>query len=136
MTVRREPDSKDFRAWLRRAGDDLDSGTHLLGTMHPCPYWVVAYHAQQAAEKGMKAFLIWRGLPYSTTHDLRILLDQCAAGGAAWAEQHTDVISIGPLTVLVRYPSANRDVSREEAQMALGAAQRLLETIRSTTGPS
>ena len=36
------------------------------------------YHCQQAAEKALKAFLIWRQVRYPLTHDLGELLSLCS----------------------------------------------------------
>ena len=135
MTGPRRNDSSDPSAWIEFAAADLATAEHTLRTQKPCPFWIVAYHAQQAAEKSLKAYLVWRMTPYPHTHDLRLLLDTCqAAGGEDWTEQHREVEKITPMGVIARYPSLIRSVSREEAEWAVAAARRLLEVIKTETG--
>ncbi len=35
------------------------------------------FHCQQAAEKALKAFLVWYDVPFRKTHDLRELGNAC-----------------------------------------------------------
>lgn len=128
MSERRSQDSEDAREWFRFAADDLGVAQHTIGSMEPCPYHLVAYHAQQCGEKVLKAFLIWRNVPYPLTHDVRLLLDRCAElDGASWIEQHRDAVRLIPLAVLGRYPSEVRTVSASEAEDAVAIARRLLD---------
>ena len=131
MNGPRKANPDDPRAWIEYAASDLRAAEHTVKTLEPCPYWIVAYHAQQCAEKALKAYLIWKRLPYPHTHDLRLLLDQCqAAGGQAWTELHREVERIGPMGVLARYPSLIRTVTQDEAEWAVAAAGRLLEAVK------
>src|SRR5438477_11009488 len=128
-------DSADPAAWMEYATSDLGATGHLLGTLEPCPFWLVAYLAQQCAEKALKGYLIWKRVPHPMTHDLRYLLDKCKeAGGAAWTERHREVEGIGPMALSARYPSLIRTVRADEADGAVKTARRLLETIRIETG--
>ncbi len=61
--------------WLSRAEEDLDVATRLIA--ESTPYLsTVAFHAQQAAEKFLKAFLVRHGVEFPKTHDLEELLDR------------------------------------------------------------
>ena len=42
---------------------------------------IVGFHAQQTAEKSLKAVLAARGVYFPFTHDLRVLMDLCDSGG-------------------------------------------------------
>jgi len=44
--------------WLAHAGEDLTMARHTLKLKSSCPYRLIAYHAQQCAEKSLKAFLV------------------------------------------------------------------------------
>lgn len=63
-------------AWLARAGADLRAGEHGLIAESPFVSDAV-FHAQQAAEKAMKAFLAWHDVPFRKTHDLTEIGRQC-----------------------------------------------------------
>lgn len=43
--------------WLQYAENDLDAARFLLG-MKPLPAGIICFHCQQAAEKGLKAYLL------------------------------------------------------------------------------
>jgi HEPN domain-containing protein len=62
--------------WFRRAAEDLAAGAHDLGAK-PALTRDAAFHAQQAAEKAMKGFLMWHGRPFRKTHNLVELGEQC-----------------------------------------------------------
>ena len=77
------------RQWLGRAEEDLGVAEHLL--KGGAPYLAsVAFHAQQAAEKFLKARLVHHQVPFPKTHDLARLLDllRTVAGPLAdWQQQ-------------------------------------------------
>ena len=62
----------DPREWLHRARSDLV----LAQAESPSVYLEdLCFHAQQAAEKAIKALLIQRGVDFPYVHDLARLLD-------------------------------------------------------------
>lgn len=50
------------REWTRSADEDLRLARHGLSLKSACPYRLIAYHAQQCAEKYLKAFLVSEGV--------------------------------------------------------------------------
>lgn len=66
----------ETREWFQRAADDLAAAAHDL-TSNPPLTRDVAFHAQQAAEKAMKGFLMWHGRPFRKTHSLVELGKAC-----------------------------------------------------------
>jgi len=70
-------------AWLRDAIGDLASARSL--SVHrdegTAPF-ASAFHAQQAVEKGVKAFLMWLEIDFPHRHDLGLLLDLTPAGSS------------------------------------------------------
>jgi len=56
------------RGWLTKAGSDLFTITLIL--KGPGPYDTACFHAQQAVEKTLKAFLAFHDRPLPRTHDL------------------------------------------------------------------
>ena len=61
------------REWLRKADHDLTAAAHLLTLGADCPTDTVGFHAQQCAEKCIKALLVFRATPFPRTHDIRLL---------------------------------------------------------------
>lgn len=68
----------DPKAWMAKAHSDMLCIDNNLAAQQ-VPWDTVVYHAQQAVEKTLKAFLISRRAPMPHTHDLGRLLDDCVA---------------------------------------------------------
>ena len=89
MRLPDEPILEKVRQWLAYADDDLRVALYDLSMPETPPFRVIAFHAQQAAEKYLKAYLVFHSVDFPYTHSLRRLLDLCAAI-ASWAEQVRD----------------------------------------------
>ncbi|HEX2172029.1 MAG TPA: HEPN domain-containing protein [Dehalococcoidia bacterium] len=61
--------------WLRKAEHDIRTAEY--ASHIPDLTDIVAFHAQQAVEKALKAFLIWHDQPFRKTHDLAELVSLC-----------------------------------------------------------
>ena len=64
---------------------------------------IVGFHAQQAAEKLLKAFLMARNIPYRRTHDLRELIDLIRDHGIKFPELLMEIRILSPFAVEFRY---------------------------------
>ncbi len=51
------------RRWIAKAEDDFAVGERLSAAGAEGPDWVVCFHAQQSAEKYVKALLVWMQIP-------------------------------------------------------------------------
>ncbi len=63
--------------WMGFAEADLAAAVRLIGGPD-LPPRLACFHAQQAAEKALKATLVWAGTPVPRTHDLVALVDSRA----------------------------------------------------------
>ena len=63
----------NYTSWLRKAENDLLNIENNLSAKR-IPWDTVCFHAQQAAEKFLKAYLVHRGVEIKRTHDLVALL--------------------------------------------------------------
>lgn len=127
---------RKVQQWLTFADEDLRLAQHgLTMTIAPPPYRLIAYHAQQCAEKCLKAFLVLRDVDFPFTHNLAHLLDLCATHGA-WAATLRDAEELTPFAITARYPGEDEEVTRAEALRAIETAERVREAthdaIRST----
>ncbi len=68
---------QDARVWLVKAELDLKAAAHEMTAPAEALWGDVMFHAQQAAEKCMKAFLAWHDVPFRKTHILEELGQQC-----------------------------------------------------------
>ncbi len=93
MTVPLERVHERVRQWARFADEDLRLAEHSLTMVPPRPHRLVAYHAQQCAEKYLKAYLVLRGVDFPFTHNISALLELCEPT-ATWAAGLTEVASM------------------------------------------
>jgi len=62
----------ETRAWLAKASEALGAAEFEFGATPPF-LSDIAFHAQQEAEKALKAFLTWNDSPFRRTHSLEEL---------------------------------------------------------------
>lgn len=56
--------------WVEKAEEDLRAAEYLLDIGEGCPFSAVAFHAQQSAEKYLKALLVSESVPFPRIHDI------------------------------------------------------------------
>ena len=129
MNLPEAPIIEKVRQWLAYADEDLRVARHGFSMPGTPPCRVIAFHAQQCAEKYLKAYLVFHGVDFPFTHRLRRLLD-LSASPAAWAEQLRDAEELSPYAITARYPGEDLDVSEPEARRAVEIAERVREAVR------
>jgi HEPN domain-containing protein len=88
-----------------------------------------AYHCQQAAEKLIKAHLIFRGIEHGREHRLDVLLAKLPEGDP-WLVRLREFEGYTPYATTFRYPGvAGRVAKPPDAAEVSMDAQRLLELI-------
>jgi HEPN domain-containing protein len=108
-----------------RAGARADLA-HAAGGLPPGgSYENLCFHAQQAAEKALKAVLLKLELPFTRTHSLQSLLD-LFPGGTAFTFDAEDVAGLTAYAVATRYPGEAPAVTREECLAAIHVAERVV----------
>jgi hypothetical protein len=63
----------------------------------------LGYHAQQAAEKLLKALLVHGGYAYPRSHNIGLLLDLLAGHGLVLPERFQDLDALTPFGTVFRY---------------------------------
>lgn len=106
--------------WLRYARSDLE----LAGIIRPDEvlFEGLCFHAQQAAEKALKAVLIAKGIPPPKTHNIRILLDLLSQVIVVPREIE-DSAGLTDYAVTSRYPGDFEPVDEDEYKEALRLAK-------------
>lgn len=117
------------REWAAHADDDIRVAEHTLTLPDECPYRLVAYHAQQCAEKYLKAFLVLRSIDFPHTHNIARLLELCSEH-ANWADALTDAEELTPFAITARYPGDDEPVAEPEAHRAIAIARHVRDTVR------
>ncbi len=120
----------DARAWMAKAASDLRAGAHELQADPPLTGDAV-FHAQQAAEKALKGFLVWHDIPFRRTHDLAELGRQCATQDASLISLLERAAALTEYAWRFRYPGEPEEPGVEEAEQALALAREVFDTISS-----
>ncbi len=61
--------------WIAFAEEDLCMAQYAITMKNAVPYRLIAFHAQQCAEKYLKAYLVFKGVDFPYTHDIFRLLE-------------------------------------------------------------
>ena len=111
--------------WIQKAeGDFATAGRELRARKNP-NYDAACFHAQQCAEKYLKAVLQDSSIPFGKSHNLVALLDLITPHDSAWEETRPDLEVLTVYAVAFRYPGESADKS------AARAAIRSVGSIRS-----
>ena len=124
-------EARPHEVYLRLARNDLRAAAWLRGMKPPWPT-AVGFHAQQAAEKALKAFLAARGGDPIFTHDIQLLVEKCEAIDERFGELRPSATILTPFAVAGRYGHA-RDPS-DGAQAALDWATRVVGMVEAALG--
>lgn len=116
------------RAWVGRAANDLRAATHMLAADPPL-VGDALFHAQQVAEKAMKAFLTWHDVPFRKTHDLGEIGRQCVEVDPALEQLCVRAERLTVFAWIFRYPGDPAEPPPEEAREAIALARELYDTI-------
>jgi HEPN domain-containing protein len=96
----------DEAAQLLAAGDRDRLAFRILNRDPNAPEEILLFHAQQAAEKFIKAVLAVHGIVYRRTHDLLELAALAERAGLIVPADQDLLIRLGPYAVEFRYFSA------------------------------
>jgi HEPN domain-containing protein len=100
--------------WVSVAEEDLRLACLALEVRRRCPHRMIAYHAQQCAEKYLKAFFVWRRKDFPFTHNLARLREYCGEC-ASWAADLVEAEELSVFAVTARYPGEAMKVSKTDA---------------------
>jgi len=117
--------------WVEKAeGDFLTGQRELMG--EPPNYDAVAFHAQQCAEKYLKARLVEAGIAFPKTHDLAAILNLLLELEPAWEYMQPALDALTSLGVEVRYPGVFADA--DDSKEAMRTAQNVRDLVRPSLG--
>ncbi len=134
--MRRPEDVKAelVQQWLDKAESDLGVADHLLSASTPYVE-AIGFHAQQASEKYLKAFLVEHQIEFPKTHDLGQLLDLISPVDPSLASTLCDVPSLNPYGVDFRYPGHLAGMTADDAVEAIALARSVREAVLKALEP-
>jgi HEPN domain-containing protein len=119
-----------LHSWLTKAANDL-KGARILGADPEGPLDTAIYHCQQAGEKAVKAFLVFRGITPAKTHDIRRLAVEASALEPAFDQIIAPAAALTPYAWEFRYPDDLSETypTREEFNEALEHARTIYDFV-------
>ncbi|HLA16465.1 MAG TPA: HEPN domain-containing protein [Candidatus Limnocylindrales bacterium] len=116
-------------AWLRRARSDLVTARRALADRDELDPWVASFHAQQAAEKYLKAALVVEQIRFPRSHELERLRSLLPTG---WTlPDEAALAAISRFAIAGRYPEGMFDAGAEPTWSDAEEAVRVADTIGS-----
>ncbi len=119
----------DPSAWMDKADEDLLCIENNMVAAR-VPWELVAYHAQQAVEKTLKALLVRHRQDFPFTHDLVRLLNQCSGVFPSLAAHRAACRELNRCALPSRYPGDAPQVTEAEARHVVTEARRIVSEIR------
>jgi HEPN domain-containing protein len=116
------------KQWLEHAEEDLRLAKHAFRLSSSCPYKLIAFHAQQCAEKYLKAFLALKKVDFPYTHNISLLLE-LSSEHATWVKDLREAEILTDYAVTTRYPGAEK-VTKKDAELAVKTAVKVRNVVR------
>jgi len=116
--------TKDPQKWMQNARADMAIARIELppGGM----YEQLCFHAQQAAEKSIKAVLLFLNIEFTFTHNLQMLLD-LVPSHISIPNDVKCTIELNAYAVLARYPGELEPVTESDYDRAVAIAETTIE---------
>jgi len=121
----------ELKSWISYAEEDYRAAKTLLGIKKPL-LGPVCFHAEQCAEKYLKALLILKDVDFPKTHDLPTLNTLCNQNGILTGFDPQQLADLTKFAVQVRYPGSQP--TSEEADEMLAITKTIRRFARSFLG--
>ncbi|OHB70937.1 MAG: DNA-binding protein [Planctomycetes bacterium RBG_13_63_9] len=118
--------------WVEKAEGDFATLLREARARKDPNYDAACFHAQQCAEKYLKARLCEAGIAFTKVHDLVALLDQVLAIEPGWEIHREDLAYLSAFAVSARYPGESAD--KESAVDARRRCRTLRRAARAAFG--
>ena len=90
---------------------------------------IICFHCQQAAEKYLKAYLIFLEIPFGKTHEIGELITRCEKRDKEISALKEEADELTDYAVEIRYPDAMVVPTLEEAREAVETAGRVKDFV-------
>lgn len=89
---------------------------------------MICYHAQQCAEKYLKAFLVYNLIDFPYTHSIDVLIKLCKEK-TDFSETLRDASELTNYAIAMRYPGDYSKLKKEDAIKAVESAENVKSII-------
>ena len=114
--------------WVVKAEGDFATMQRESRVAERLNYEAICFHAQQCAERYLKARLYEADIPFGKVHDLMTLLDQVCLAEPGWESFREDLAYLSDLAVALNYPGEAADT--DVAARAKHCCQRFRDAAR------
>ena len=118
--------------WIQKAEEDYETCLTLRRTRRKVFHNAVCFHAQQCAEKYLKAVLEEKHVEPRKIHALPVLLDDCVKYHPLLSALRPDIVKLSIYAVEFRYPGES--AVSEDAKEALRIIKKARKQFRSSLG--
>lgn len=115
-------DHRDLARQLTSLAEDDRAAAAALLDIAGVSDAIVAFHAQQAVEKSLKAVLAWSGVDFPFTHNLAALFQLCEDADVNVPEELEEADLLTPYAVAARYGSESPDTIDRPAALRFATA--------------
>lgn len=115
--------------WILKADKDLTSAEHELTFGEDAVTEAICFHSQQAAEKYLKAYLVFLEISFTKTHEIGELITKCELKDNEIGALKEEVDILTDYAVTVRYPDGFYVPEIEEAKEAYDLAIKVRDYI-------
>lgn len=118
--------------WIAKAEGDWETMLREAVVKVRPNFDAVCFHAQQCAEKYLKARLVEDDIPFARTHDLLNLLKVVAEIEPSWQEYEVELSALSVYGVAGRYPGLTADA--EQAAISVRYCETVRRVVRDSLG--
>lgn len=115
--------------WMNKAEKDLLTAKHELSFADVVTE-SVCFHCQQAAEKYLKAYLVFLGIPFTKTHEIGELITKCESKDKEISRFKEEADKLTDYAIEIRYPDDWYEPTLNEAKEAFDIATKIKEFIQ------
>jgi len=118
----------ETKGWLKKAALDIRSAEHAFSAIPPILSDAV-YHSQQAAEKTLKAFLVWHGILFRRTHSIEEIGEQCLEVDSSLRQLIDQGVPLTQYAWEFRYPGDIEEPTKKDSEEAFQIAKSIYQAI-------
>lgn len=116
---------RNVNLWIKYANEDLRLARYGMTMQSTVPYRLIAYHAQQSAEKYLKALLVKNRIDFPYTHNILRLIELLAKIRHFDKSKIESAIELSYYAITTRYPGEETKVTKSEAIKAIKIAEKV-----------
>jgi len=121
----------DYKVWFKLAEEEFNYACRDLRTKGHTFFAPTCFHFHQAAEKSLKAYILFCGKQFRKIHNLVELVKICGVDDTDFNNLLEEAGELNPFYTNTRYPvhwPAN--FTRQDAKMAKEAASKIVRLVR------